>query len=107
MDVADEIVVLAGGVVELVGSPHEVYDNPANPFVMSFLGPVTRLDGHLVRPHDIEVSATEQPRGDRGPGGPARVRGPDRDPGRRRGRLGAGHPGLRRAPDPGSGRHRV
>ncbi len=61
MDVADEIVVLAGGVVEQVGSPHEVYDNPANPFVMSFLGPVTRLDGHLVRPHDIEVSATEQP----------------------------------------------
>src|SRR5256885_21192 len=30
MDVADEIVVLAGGVVEQVGSPHEMYDNPAN-----------------------------------------------------------------------------
>jgi sulfate transport system ATP-binding protein len=58
MDVADEIVVLAGGVVEQVGSPHEMYDNPANPFVMSFLGPVTRLGGHLVRPHDIEVSRT-------------------------------------------------
>ena len=56
MDVADEIVVLAGGVVEQVGSPHEIYDNPANQFVMSFLGPVTRLDGNLVRPHDISVS---------------------------------------------------
>jgi sulfate transport system ATP-binding protein len=61
MDVADEIVVLAGGIVEQVGSPHEMYDNPANPFVMSFLGPVTRLGGHLVRPHDIEVSATPLP----------------------------------------------
>ena len=61
MDVADEIVVLADGVVEQVGSPHEMYDNPANPFVMSFLGPVTRLDGRLVRPHDIEVCAAEQP----------------------------------------------
>ena len=61
MDVADEIVVLAGGVVEQVGSPHEMYDNPANPFVMSFLGPVTRLAGHLVRPHDIEVSRTPLP----------------------------------------------
>src|SRR5256884_5823935 len=61
MDVADEIVVLADGVVEQVGSPHEMYDNPANPFVMSFLGPVTRLGGQLVRPHDIEVSAASAP----------------------------------------------
>ena len=55
------IVVLAGGKVEQVGSPAEIYDNPTNPFVMSFLGPVTHLDGHLVRPHDIELSATQQP----------------------------------------------
>jgi sulfate/thiosulfate transport system ATP-binding protein len=58
MDVADEIVLLADGEVQQVGAPHEIYDNPANPFVMSFLGPVTRLDGHLVRPHDIDVSRT-------------------------------------------------
>jgi sulfate/thiosulfate transport system ATP-binding protein len=61
MDVADAIVVLADGVVEQVGSPDEMYDNPANPFVMSFLGPVTRLGGRLVRPHDIEVSAAAGP----------------------------------------------
>src|SRR6266542_3805777 len=59
MDVADEIVVLAGGVVEQVGSPHDLYDHPANDFVMGFLGPVTRLGGHLVRPHDIEVLTAE------------------------------------------------
>jgi sulfate transport system ATP-binding protein len=56
MDVADDIVLLADGEVQQAGPPHEIYDNPANPFVMSFLGPVTRLDGKLVRPHDIEVS---------------------------------------------------
>jgi sulfate/thiosulfate transport system ATP-binding protein len=58
MDVADEIVVLAGGIVEQVGSPHEIYDNPANEFVMSFLGPVTHLGGRLVRPHDVEVHSS-------------------------------------------------
>ncbi|MFG2040132.1 sulfate/molybdate ABC transporter ATP-binding protein [Dactylosporangium sp. NPDC048998] len=56
MDVSDEIVVLADGVVQQVGSPHDIYENPANPFVMSFLGPVTRLDGRLVRPHDVSLS---------------------------------------------------
>jgi sulfate/thiosulfate transport system ATP-binding protein len=56
MEVADEIVVLADGAVQQVGSPGEIYDNPANPFVMSFLGPVTSLSGRLVRPHDIDLS---------------------------------------------------
>jgi len=32
-----------------------------NPFVMSFLGPVTTLEGRLVRPHDIEVFTSEVP----------------------------------------------
>jgi sulfate transport system ATP-binding protein len=53
--------VLAGGEVVQVGSPHELYDNPANPFVMGFLGPVTHIDGRLVRPHDVEISAEPAP----------------------------------------------
>jgi sulfate transport system ATP-binding protein len=61
IEVADTIVVLAGGKVEQEGSPHEVYDNPANPFVMRFLGPVTELDGRLVRPHDVELTPTAEP----------------------------------------------
>jgi sulfate transport system ATP-binding protein len=56
MDVSDEIVLLADGIVQQVGPPNSIYDNPANPFVMSFLGPVTQLDGQLVRPHDVDVS---------------------------------------------------
>lgn len=56
MDVADSIVVIANGRVEQVGTPDELYEQPANNFVMGFLGPVTHLGGHLVRPHDLEVS---------------------------------------------------
>jgi sulfate transport system ATP-binding protein len=58
IEVADTIVVLADGQVVQSGSPQEVYDNPANAFVMRFLGPVTELGGRLVRPHDLELSGT-------------------------------------------------
>jgi len=53
MELADRIVVLNAGKVEQVGAPRELYDAPANEFVMGFLGPVARLDGGLVRPHDL------------------------------------------------------
>jgi sulfate transport system ATP-binding protein len=55
LDVADRIAVLNKGRIEQVGTPTEVYDSPANPFVMSFLGTVSSLNGILVRPHDIRV----------------------------------------------------
>jgi sulfate/thiosulfate transport system ATP-binding protein len=55
LDVADRIAVLNKGGIEQVGSPSQVYDSPANPFVMSFLGAVSELNGALVRPHDIRV----------------------------------------------------
>jgi sulfate/thiosulfate transport system ATP-binding protein len=58
LEVADEIVVINEGRVEQVGSPDELYDKPANDFVMRFLGETTDLAGHTVRPHDIEVSMT-------------------------------------------------
>ncbi|HZC71424.1 MAG TPA: sulfate ABC transporter ATP-binding protein [Jatrophihabitans sp.] len=55
LEVSDEIVVINNGRIEQVGTPDDLYDKPVNPFVMSFLGPVTTLEGRLVRPHDIEV----------------------------------------------------
>lgn len=55
LDVADRIAVLNRGRIEQVGTPRELYDGPANHFVMSFLGPVAKLNGRLVRPHDIRV----------------------------------------------------
>jgi sulfate transport system ATP-binding protein len=53
MELADSIVVLNGGRIEQVGAPRELYDAPANEFVMGFLGPVARLGSGLVRPHDL------------------------------------------------------
>src|SRR5919199_1207608 len=41
--------------VEQAGPPHELYDHPANAFVMSFVGPVNRLGDSWVRPHDVEL----------------------------------------------------
>ena len=62
LEVADEIVVINEGRVEQVGSPDDLYDTPANQFVMGFLGPVTTLGDRLVRPHDVHVF-TEPPAG--------------------------------------------
>jgi sulfate transport system ATP-binding protein len=56
MEVSDRIAVMNEGRIEQVGSPREVYDSPATDFVMSFLGPVSRIDGKLVRPHDVTVT---------------------------------------------------
>jgi sulfate/thiosulfate transport system ATP-binding protein len=56
MEVADRIAVMHEGRVEQVGTPREVYDSPANDFVMGFVGPVSRLGGRLVRPHDMSLS---------------------------------------------------
>jgi sulfate/thiosulfate transport system ATP-binding protein len=61
MEVADSIVVMADGKVEQIGSPDQLYEAPANDFVMSFLGPVTKLGGELVRPHDLELSVEPRP----------------------------------------------
>jgi len=55
MDVADQLVVMNEGRVEQTGSADELYEHPANEFVMSFVGEVNRLGDHFVRPHDMEV----------------------------------------------------
>jgi sulfate transport system ATP-binding protein len=57
MDVADGIAILNDGRIEQAGTPRELYDRPANGFVMSFLGPVARIGETLVRPHDLHVTA--------------------------------------------------
>lgn len=71
MEVADEIVVMNKGKVEQVGTPAEIYDNPASAFVMSFIGPVNVLPSSsqifqaggfdsanpeiFLRPHDVVI----------------------------------------------------
>ncbi len=60
MEIADEIVIVNSGRIEQVGAPEELYDHPANEFVMSFLGPVTRLGEALVRPFEIRVTTDRE-----------------------------------------------
>jgi sulfate transport system ATP-binding protein len=83
LEVADRVVLMNAGNIEQVGSPQEVWDHPASPFVYGFLGDVNMFHGrahqgevHLggmelaspehaaadnekafayVRPHDLEV----------------------------------------------------
>lgn len=71
MEVADQIVVMNEGKVEQIGSPADIYDQPASPFVMRFIGPVNILSTNasvfqengfgkecqevFLRPHDIDI----------------------------------------------------
>ncbi|MBH9575431.1 sulfate/molybdate ABC transporter ATP-binding protein [Inhella proteolytica] len=66
MEVADRIVVMNEGRIEQVGTPDEVYDHPASPFVLQFLGDVNLFHGRsvhasgevvYVRPHELEILA--------------------------------------------------
>ncbi|WKB54665.1 sulfate/molybdate ABC transporter ATP-binding protein [Eleftheria terrae] len=73
MEVADRIVVMNQGRIEQEGSPDQVYDHPATPFVLQFLGDVNLFHGRLghgpgaaagtgevsyVRPHELEILGT-------------------------------------------------
>ena len=61
MEVADRIVVMNKGVIEQIGTPAEVYANPASEFVYHFLGDANRLQldeqrSVLFRPHEVSLS---------------------------------------------------
>jgi sulfate transport system ATP-binding protein len=56
MEVADEVVVMHRGKVEQVAGPRELYDRPANEFVMTFVGQANRVGEAFVRPHDLELA---------------------------------------------------
>jgi sulfate transport system ATP-binding protein len=59
LELADRVVVMDHGVIEQVGTPEQVYMQPATPFVAQFVGESNRLPGGLhVRPHDIEICTT-------------------------------------------------
>ena len=56
MEVADEVVVMNRGRVEQVAGPRELYERPANEFVMTFVGQANRMGDGFVRPHDLELT---------------------------------------------------
>jgi sulfate/thiosulfate transport system ATP-binding protein len=55
MDIAEQVVVMNEGRIEQAAAPRVLYDEPANPFVMGFVGDVNRLQGGYVRPHDVQI----------------------------------------------------
>lgn len=80
LELADEVVVMSKGRIEQIGTPADIYDNPATPFVFQFLGNANRLDAQVkdgiaqaahwqvaapgiadgpalafIRPHEIEI----------------------------------------------------
>ncbi|MEA2157108.1 MAG: sulfate/thiosulfate transport system ATP-binding protein, partial [Solirubrobacteraceae bacterium] len=55
LEVAQQVAVINVGRIEQTGTPDDLYERPANPFVMGFVGPVSQLGGRWVRPHDIEL----------------------------------------------------
>jgi sulfate/thiosulfate transport system ATP-binding protein len=56
MEVADEVVVMNRGQIEQIAGPRELYENPVNEFVMTFVGHANRIDDAYVRPHDVELT---------------------------------------------------
>ncbi len=56
MEVADEVVVMNRGRVEQVAGPRDLYERPANEFVMTFVGQANRFGDTFVRPHDLELT---------------------------------------------------
>ena len=56
MEVAETVAVMNHGRIEQVAGPVELYERPANEFVMEFVGAVNRLGDAYVRPHDLEIA---------------------------------------------------
>jgi sulfate transport system ATP-binding protein len=65
MEVAEQIVVMNKGRIEQVGTAAEIYDHPATPFVMSFVGAVNVLPSQVgpvfIRPQDLELLQEPRP----------------------------------------------
>jgi sulfate transport system ATP-binding protein len=59
MEVADRLAIINHGRLEQVGTPTDMYDHPANEFVLTFLGSATRLHDEWVRPHDLAIHRVE------------------------------------------------
>jgi sulfate transport system ATP-binding protein len=70
LEVADRVVVMNHGRIEQIGTPDEVYSNPASPFVYQFLGNVnvfhSRLHGAWAKVGPEPPEAEETPDGKRG-----------------------------------------
>jgi len=58
LEVADRVAILRNGRIEQIGTPEEIYDKPASPFVYDFLGNVNLFSGR-VREGTVIIGETE------------------------------------------------
>jgi len=69
LEISNRIVIFSGGRLEQVGTPREVYEQPANEFVAKFIGVMNVLDaevkGGVARIGELQFPAHEQPDGTR------------------------------------------
>jgi iron(III) transport system ATP-binding protein len=77
LSMADRIVVMNHGVIEQIGSPHDIYERPATPFVADFVGkvnvvPAVALGGGRFRAGRLELQCAGDC-GDHAPGTPVRL----------------------------------
>jgi sulfate transport system ATP-binding protein len=64
MQVADRIALVNRGRIEQIGTPRELYERPANEFVLTFVGDATQVGETLVRPHDVRLTDDPEEGGD-------------------------------------------
>jgi sulfate transport system ATP-binding protein len=58
LEVADRVAILRAGRIEQIGTPEEIYDHPASPFVYDFLGNVNLFSGR-VKDGAVVIGETE------------------------------------------------
>ena len=61
MDVASQIAVMNHARIEQVGTPTELYDEPATEFVMRFVGEASAFGDGWVRPHELDIATEPEP----------------------------------------------
>ena len=70
LEVADQIIVMNKGNVEQIGSPREVYEKPATPFVFDFLGQANRFEGQnsngIIQIGEDRIQLPQQPNAPQG-----------------------------------------
>jgi len=59
LEVADRVVVMHQGNIEQIGTPDEVYEHPATPFVFQFLGDVNVFHGRVAQERPLHESSAE------------------------------------------------
>lgn len=61
LEVADQVVVMNKGRIEQIGTPREIYEQPATPFVFNFLGEATPFSNGYARSHDLQLHTQPHP----------------------------------------------